>query len=56
MNELQLFKFVFSPVSVVTGYGLDDQGSRVQFPVGVGNFPFTTMSRMALGPSQPPIK
>jgi hypothetical protein len=27
-----------SSVSIVLGYGLDDQGSRVQFPVGSGNF------------------
>jgi hypothetical protein len=27
-----------SSVGIVLGYGLDDQGSRVQFPVGAGNF------------------
>jgi hypothetical protein len=35
------------------GYGLDDQGSRVRFR---GIFLFTTVSRTALGPTQPPIK
>jgi hypothetical protein len=28
-----------SSVSIALGYGLDDWGSRVQFPVGAGNFP-----------------
>jgi hypothetical protein len=37
-------------------YGLDDRGSRVRFPVGAGNFLFTTASRTALGPTQPPIQ
>jgi hypothetical protein len=27
-----------SSVGVALGYGLDDQGSRVRFPAGVGNF------------------
>jgi hypothetical protein len=27
-----------SSVGVVLGYGLDDQGSRVRFPAGAGNF------------------
>jgi hypothetical protein len=27
-----------SSVGIVLGYGLDDQGSRVRFPVGAGNF------------------
>jgi hypothetical protein len=40
------------------GYGLDDQGSRVRFSAGAGNFFFlpTTASRTALGPSRPPIQ
>jgi hypothetical protein len=28
----------------------------VRFPEGAGNFFFTTVSRMALGPTQPPIQ
>jgi hypothetical protein len=40
----------------VLGYGLDDWGSRVQFLVGAGVFLFTTMSRMALEPTQLPIQ
>jgi hypothetical protein len=27
-----------SSVSIALGYRMDDQGSRVQFPVGAGNF------------------
>jgi hypothetical protein len=27
-----------SSVGITLGYGLDDRGSRVQFPAGVGNF------------------
>jgi hypothetical protein len=27
-----------SSVSIALGYGLNDQGSRVRFPVGAGNF------------------
>jgi hypothetical protein len=37
-------------------YGLDDRGSRVRFPAGAVNFFFTTASRTALGPTQPPIR
>jgi hypothetical protein len=27
-----------SSVGIALGYGLDDRGSRVRFPVGTGNF------------------
>jgi hypothetical protein len=37
-------------------YGLDDPGSMVRFPTGTGNFSLTTVSRMALGPTQPLIQ
>jgi hypothetical protein len=37
------------------GYGLDDRGSTVRFPAGLGIFLFTTASETALGPTQPPI-
>jgi hypothetical protein len=35
------FKICFNviPVGIALGYGLDDRGSRVRFPVGAGNFP-----------------
>jgi hypothetical protein len=39
-----------SSVGIALGYGLDDRGSR-----GLGIF-FTTVSRTALGPTQPPIQ
>jgi hypothetical protein len=39
-----------SSVGIALGYGLNDRGSRVRFPAGVGNF-----SRTALGLTQPPI-
>jgi hypothetical protein len=38
------------------GYGLNDRGSRVLFPAGMGIFLFTNASRTALGPTQPPIQ
>jgi hypothetical protein len=41
---------------VTLGYGLNTC-SRIRFLVGAGNFFFfTTTSRMALGPTQPPIQ
>jgi hypothetical protein len=46
-----------SSVGIALGYRLDDRGSRVLFPAGAGNFfLFTTASRTALGPTQPPIQ
>jgi hypothetical protein len=38
------------------GYRLDDRGSRVRFPAGVGIFLFTIESRTVLGPTQNPIQ
>jgi hypothetical protein len=38
------------------GYGLDVRGSRVRFLAGLGIFFFTTASRTALEPTQPPIQ
>jgi hypothetical protein len=45
-----------SSVGIALGYGMDDRGSRVPFPAGLGIFLFTTASRTALGPTQPPIQ
>jgi hypothetical protein len=42
--------------TLTLGYGLDDRGSRVRFPAGLGIFLFITVSRTALGPTQPPIQ
>jgi hypothetical protein len=44
-----------SLVGIATGYGLDSWGVGVPFPV-VKNFLFSTSSRPALGPTQPPIQ
>jgi hypothetical protein len=33
-----------SSVGIALGYGLDDRGSRVRFPEGLGIFLFTTAS------------
>jgi hypothetical protein len=52
---LQLFWSRDTSVGIALGYGLDDQGSRVRFPAGAGNFSITA-SRTALGPTQPPIQ
>jgi hypothetical protein len=46
----------YCPAGIALGYGLDDRGSRVRFPAGAGNFLLTTVSRTALGPTQPPIQ
>jgi hypothetical protein len=45
-----------SSVGIALGYGLDDRGSRVRFPSGLGIFLFTTASRTDLGPTQPPVQ
>jgi hypothetical protein len=45
-----------SSVGIALSYRLDDRGSRVRFPGGgLGIFLFTTASRTALEPTQPPI-
>jgi hypothetical protein len=33
-----LYESRYSSVGIALGYGLDDQGYRVRFPAGVGNF------------------
>jgi hypothetical protein len=45
-----------SSVGIALGYGLDYRASRVRFLAGLGIFLFTTASRTALGPTQPPIQ
>jgi hypothetical protein len=37
-------------VGIALGYELDDRGSRVRFPAGLGMFLFTTASRQLWGP------
>jgi hypothetical protein len=43
-------------VGIVLGYRLDDRGSRFDSRRVLGIFLFTTGSRMALEPTQPPIQ
>jgi hypothetical protein len=42
-----------SAVGIATGYGLDDRNVGVRVPVG--SRIFSTSSRPALGPTQPPL-
>jgi hypothetical protein len=50
------YVFHYISVCITLGYGLDDRGSRVRFPTGLGTFPFTTESRTSLGPTPLPIQ
>jgi hypothetical protein len=45
-----------SSVSIVSGYGLDDQAIEVRSPAGERIFPLASVSRPALGPTQPPVQ
>jgi hypothetical protein len=45
-----------SVVGIATAYRLDDRGGRSSNPGGGKNFLFSTSSRPALGPTQPPIQ
>jgi hypothetical protein len=49
-----LYRSRDSEVGITTGYGLGDRGVGVRVPVGSRNF--STSSRPALGPTQPPIQ
>jgi hypothetical protein len=43
--------------SIVSDYGLDDRAIRVRSPAGAEDFfPLTSVSRTALGPTQPPVQ
>jgi hypothetical protein len=43
--------------SIVSDYGLDDRAIGVRSPAGAkGFFPLTSVSRPALGPTQPPVQ
>jgi hypothetical protein len=62
MHRLFSSKFLYkqsrdSLVGIALGYRMDDRGSKVRFPGGgLGIFLFTTESRSALEPTQPPIQ
>jgi hypothetical protein len=45
-----------SSVGIALGYGLDNRNSRFDSRRGLEFFLFTTASRTALGPTQPPIQ
>jgi hypothetical protein len=45
-----------SSVGIAMGYWLDDRGSRVGFPAGLGIFLLTTTSRTVVGLTQPHIQ
>jgi hypothetical protein len=46
-----------SSVSIVSGYGLDDVAIEVRSPKEAkGFFPLASVSRPALGPTQPPVQ
>jgi hypothetical protein len=56
MSSVSAMKSCDSLVGRAMGYGLADRGFRVRFPAGFGFFFFTTVSRTALGATQPPIQ
>jgi hypothetical protein len=43
-------------VGIALGYGLDDRGSTVQFPVEAGNFSLHYRVQNGLGLTEPPIQ
>jgi hypothetical protein len=45
-----------SSVSIVSGYGLDDRAIEVRSPAGARISSLTSVSRPALGPTQPPVQ
>jgi hypothetical protein len=46
----------YTHIYIATGYGLDDRGFGVPSPGRVKTFLFSTLSRPALGSTQPPIQ
>jgi hypothetical protein len=42
--------------SIVSDYGLDDRAIGVRSPAGARIFPLASVSRPALGPTQPPVQ
>jgi hypothetical protein len=45
-----------SLVSIVSGYGLDDRAIEVRSPAKAKDFSSSSVSRPALGPTQPPVQ
>jgi hypothetical protein len=42
--------------SIVSDYGLGDRAIEVRSPAGARIFPLVSVSRPALGPTQPPVQ
>jgi hypothetical protein len=42
--------------SIVSDYGLDDRAIGVRSPAGERIFPLASVSKPALGPTQPPVQ
>jgi hypothetical protein len=42
--------------NIVSDYGLDDRAIVVRSPAGQRIFPLASVSRPALGPTQPPVQ
>jgi hypothetical protein len=55
-SQLWIKFFIFSTVSIATGYQLDDRRGRSSSYSRVKNFLFSTSSRPVLGPTQPPFQ
>jgi hypothetical protein len=49
-------KLRVSSGSIVCDYGLDDRAIGFRFPAGAEDFPLASVSRPALGPTQPPVQ
>jgi hypothetical protein len=55
-GDVRLISKSYSSVGIALGYGLDDRGLGFDSRRGLGIFVLTTLSRTALGPTQPPIQ
>jgi hypothetical protein len=52
----RLFRSRCSSGSIVSDYRLDDRAIEVRSPPGAKDFPISSVSRPALGPTQPPVQ
>jgi hypothetical protein len=55
-NWYQNFWSRGSSVRIVSDYGLDDRAIEVRYPAGARISPLTSVSKPALGPTQPPVQ
>jgi hypothetical protein len=56
MNRRVAYRSRVSSGSIVSDYGLDDRVIGVRSPAGKMIFPLSSVSRPALGPTQPPVQ